>query len=78
MFAWLLPLLGPFGDFLIKWWNSRKPPGEVTEGEKVGAATDQAATSAAAVKTEAAIAQAAVDAPKTTAATIDDLNTGRF
>lgn len=37
--AFLLALLGPLGDFILKIINGMKPPEVVTESEKAGAAT---------------------------------------
>ena len=40
--TWFLGFLGPVGDFVIKYMNSRGPPVEVTEAEKAGAAENEA------------------------------------
>ena len=37
--GWLIALLGPIADFILKIWNGMKPPVIVTESEKAGAAT---------------------------------------
>lgn len=73
--AWLLNLLAGIG---IKFWQARGPSPVVVEAEKAGSATEAVAAANQAVVTQAAIATAEAEAPKTKADVIGALNKGNF
>lgn len=66
-------LVGPLLKLFIQ-----TPPAVAVEDQKLGQAQVTAATNAQAAKTEAAIAQAEVDAPRTTAGVVAELDKGQF
>lgn len=70
MLAFLLGLLGPIGDFVLKLINGMGPPQEVKEAEKAGAAEAQVQV----MEAESAEVQKGSDAKSSAAASVADSN----
>jgi tRNA A37 threonylcarbamoyltransferase TsaD len=76
--------MGAFFAGLLTWFlgliSKRTPPpsAQDVENQDLGAATQTAATDASSAKTEAAIAQAEAQAPKTQDAVVTKLRGGTF
>lgn len=74
--SWLWSLLAWIAGKLFG--NPSAPTPDMVEGEKAGAASATGAQAVQAENTNAAIAQAAVDAPKDQASVVSELNKGTF